>query len=1077
MEEDGAADVRELVEDTETVRGGVDVADQLCVVGRTGEGGGAREDAHCRGCDEQPQHECESPDPCSVAPFGARSHSPHLHLPAWPARERSVTAPASQVACIPGFTVTIGEIPTLVPTLRRGRPEGAISPLVGRADEVVRLELALGELKEGRPRLLEIVGEPGIGKTRLLDELCLRADRAGLTTLRARAAQAEQSVPFAPFVTALDDHVAGAADRCREELSEAAVGELGAIFGSLGDLGAVSPHQAAPERFHAHRAVRALLELLARKEALVLALDDLHWADDASLELIAHLLRNPPRGPVLIAFARRPGVLEGRPRDALDAAVREGELWRLEPGPLAAEHARTLLGALGRSLAEAARREAGGNPFYLEQLAAHPAALMPTTATAGASESDLPASVGAALGAEIESLGGATRLALHGAAVAGDPFEPELAAQAAELDRSTLLDALEIALDHDLVQPDEDARRLGFRHPIVRRAIYADAPPGWRLDAHRRVAAALAARGASPLAQAHHVARSARVGDGAAVALLRAAAEAARVSAPASAAHWYGEALRLLGDRADDRLELLAPMATALAAAGDFAGAQAALEQGLRSWPTDPGGGRTRLVAECAACERLLGRHAEATARLGTELERVGDAGSADGVALLVGLTVDAFYTGDWPQARELAARAHAGAEALDDRAMLAATSALMAVTSQFTSPASESLAHLDAGLELADALPDAACAERAEAIQCLCMAAYFLGRFPESAAQADRFLRIAKATGQGSAINTPRFGRSMALVELGRIAEALEDAETALDAARLTDNPFATHNALLVVCHAATHAGELDLALAAAGEIETLAAGLEANTMTAGGAWIRAEALLECGLRERCEAPLRSSLAGPAPVAPFVRTRSLELLVACALERGDHAEAAELAGTIERQAHGRPLGEALGRRAWGAVLLARGDAPGAVAAAREAIAGLEEIGAALEAERSRILLGRALAAGGERQAAIRQLETARERLAEFGAHRDREGAERELRRLGARFGRPGAATRDGGVGALTAREREVAELVATGRTNKQVGAALFVSDKAVEKHLSSVYAKLGIPGRGALGAALADDR
>ena len=143
-------------------------------------------------------------------------------------------------------------------------------------------------------------------------------------------------------------------------------GELRGILPSLGDA---TPRDAgaaiADERFRAHRAVRRLLELLAGEQPVVLVLDDLHWADDASVELLTSLVRRPPRGAVLIACAFRPG--QASERLAAVAAADGGD--RVLLGPLSEAEAREKLGGIPAAAAAAIYRHGGGNSFYLEQLA------------------------------------------------------------------------------------------------------------------------------------------------------------------------------------------------------------------------------------------------------------------------------------------------------------------------------------------------------------------------------------------------------------------------------------------------------------------------------------------------------------------------------------------------------------------------------------------------------------------------------------------------------------------------------------------------------------------------------------
>ena len=206
---------------------------------------------------------------------------------------------------------------------------------------------------------------------------------------------------------------------------------------------------------------------------------------------------------------------------------------------LSEEVARSLLAELpDAAVRERVVGEAAGNPLFLRELGR----------LARHGETTLPATLTAAVGLDVAALEPAARVLIAGAAVAGDRFDPELAAAAAGLEPdAAALDRLVAAeLIRSVAHPP--GRSFAFRHPLVRRVVYDGAPPAWRLDAHERAAAALARRGAGPAVRAYHVARFARPGDDAAIALLTAAAEAAAEPSPATAAHWYGAALRLLPD-------------------------------------------------------------------------------------------------------------------------------------------------------------------------------------------------------------------------------------------------------------------------------------------------------------------------------------------------------------------------------------------------------------------------------------------------------------------------------------------------------------------------------------------------
>jgi hypothetical protein len=366
-----------------------------------------------------------------------------------------------------------------------------------------------------------------------------------MLALEGRGAEHERDVPFGVVVDALDDHVATLAPQRLATLGA----DLGAVLPAA--AGATTPTAAgAAERFRHHRALRALLELLGRERPVLLSLDDLHWADDASIELVLHLLRRPPRGPVLLVFALRPAD----PALRLLEAARGAPGWQqLELEPL--DHAAAL--ELLRGVDDVALRErlvgeAAGNPLFLHELGV----------AAGRLDGQLPLTVLAAVALEVATLAPPARALIEGAAVAGERFDPELAAAAAGTEPDSSVDELVAA---DLVRPTGDGREFAFRHPLVRRAIYDAAPPAWRLAAHERVAAALARRGARVSVRAYHVARFARPGDEAAIALLSEAGAAAAATAPATAARWYAAGLRLISDGdVEKRAALLGGMAAAL---------------------------------------------------------------------------------------------------------------------------------------------------------------------------------------------------------------------------------------------------------------------------------------------------------------------------------------------------------------------------------------------------------------------------------------------------------------------------------------------------------------------------------
>ena len=192
------------------------------------------------------------------------------------------------------------------------------------------MDRALDVLDDGRGAALAVVGEPGIGKTRLLGELAIRADRRGCVVLSGSAAELERDLPFWVFVDAIEAFVRSLEPRRLAELDDDVRVELGHVFPALAwqapDGGAGLVH----ERYRAHGAVCELLERLTAIKPLVLLLDDVHWADPASVDLLGALWRRAPDAAVLVAVALRPRQAPPRLWAALERAHHAGGLDRVD---------------------------------------------------------------------------------------------------------------------------------------------------------------------------------------------------------------------------------------------------------------------------------------------------------------------------------------------------------------------------------------------------------------------------------------------------------------------------------------------------------------------------------------------------------------------------------------------------------------------------------------------------------------------------------------------------------------------------------------------------------------------------
>ena len=921
--------------------------------------------------------------------------------------------------------------------------------LVGRDAELEALTEAAGEVRAGGRRTFGILGEAGIGKSALLSELAGTAEARELLVLTGRAAEHERDVPFSLVVDALDEQVA----RLHPSRVQAAGPELAMVLPAAGDA---PPPEAPAERFRLHRAIAALLDQLGRGQPYALLLDDLHWADVASIELVLHLLRRPPAAPHLLVFTARPSYVTPR---LLDAA-RGAPGWReLHPGPLGREAALALLpGDLASDVRERMAREAGGNPLYLQELG-----------RLGAG-GDLPHTLIAAVRQEIAGLPPESRSYIEAAAVAGDPFDPDLAdAAAGAAAAAAQLDALVAA---DLVRPTGTGPGFRFRHPLFRRAVYDGAPPAWRLAAHERVARALAARGADPAVRAYHVERFARPGDEEAIALLVEAAAAVAETSPGAAASRYEAALRLLPYGEDARrAELLRPMARALALAGQTEESVRALDEAIELTPAEDVKTRMALVEEAVEADFLAGTFERAQARLertladapaavrawGMVLERAGGSmlrPSAPDMAPWVVVLHEAVGEDVPPW---LAASLHAQ----DAMALMARGEAPGDLPEQ-------AVARLDE-------VSDDVLAERMSAAVSVGAVQLQGERFAVAARVLERAHARALATRHaGFALNFHNM-RATAYLALLALDDAREQVEAAEEMARLQAVPVQLVLALARRATLMAMRGERGEAERAAAEGDAVIGGVETGQLMRSCAAMNAMSGLAHDPARLIDAIVE--VAGPnlERLSPTSVSQPLLALTRAALALGRREDAGTWAAQLIARAERMRLPATTLRaaRARAELALADGDAVRAAAQARDTAAAAASAGLPQEELGARLLAGRALLAAGERDAAIEVLQAVAAVAGAAGALAARDAAARELRRAGTRVGAEARRAADARAGGLTQREQDIADLVARGRTNREVAEALFLSEKTVENHLSRVYAKLGVRGRGELAATL----
>jgi DNA-binding CsgD family transcriptional regulator len=945
-----------------------------------------------------------------------------------------------------------------------GREQENPRPLAGRDRELAAATELLSAVRRGRPAALELVGEAGIGKTAVAETVAARAQEAGVRVLRTRAAAFERDVPYGLWVELLDGAVEALPPTALDLLGDERLHELGRILPALrGAGGADTLEQGASSaaRFRLHRAVGALVAALASRAPLALLLDDLHWADPAGLELTLHLLRHPPDAGVLLLLASRPGAAAGL---IAEAARDLPERAHLELGPLADRDARTLLAGAeepARLLAQAR-----GNPLFLLELA-----------RASHRDGAVPRTVQAAVQSTLRELGPAARELLDGAALAGDPFDVRLAAAAAAVPAETADAAVDELLEAGLVALDDGDLRCRFRHPLVRQAVHQRVGLERRRAGHLALATALRERGAPPRTLAPHVAAAAEPGEEAAIDLLDAAAREAHAVAPDAAARWLAAAERLLpaGGDPERRLGLRLRRSLALAAAGALKDAHAVLLAVDADLP--PGSPlAVTTVTLLARVEHADGRAHDSRARL----ERALAAGIAQSPAqeaqLRVALAFALVQLHD-RDAGEATRAALAAAERADSLLEIASARACTSALAAWEGDHAAAAAAVERALRELARVGDEELAQGLETVHMLALMAIAQERYADADALLERGATLARRTGQDWALAALLSFRAMSRWNLGDLPGALAALEEGIATARLCGATAVLGHALSLACNLLVRAGDRAAGERAGAEALRILAAQQPDLLTATS---RLNAVLFMWADRDPARALReaTAIAGSSLEATDASwaCQLAETLIACSLQVGDLAAARRWAERATALAEHTRLPLALAKAA-SARALARigdGDAAGAVAAAREGVAGAAPLGPP-HVGFARAVLGRALAAAGEREAAAAELQAAAAELEACGLQRAHDATAREIRRLGGRVsGRIGRAAGVEGLGELTDREREIAALVADGAANKRIALTLHLSEKTVANQLTGVYAKLGLRGRAELAALVA---
>ncbi|HYB12525.1 MAG TPA: AAA family ATPase [Myxococcota bacterium] len=422
---------------------------------------------------------------------------------------RAVSAPAKTTGIDAPSSATAGETrlnlpsPTESPHLARTL---ARMPFVGRRKELERLMGKLGVTRSGTGGVAFLVGEPGIGKTRLLEEFSAQAGAAGARVLSGRCFEGELSRPFGPFAEAL----AGYAKESDTEALRDVVGSFGGIVAKivpelrerLPDL--PEPVALAPEeeRYRLLDAVAQVLWVLARRAPLVVVLDDLHWADGSTLVLMRYLARFMSRHPALLLCAYRDVELDRQHPlgETLVALRREVELERIGLSGLPQEAVTGLFETIAQrevpaNFVEAITAETGGNPFFLREVLLHLLEEGKLESEAGRfasrfsiEEMGIPESVRQVIGRRLSRLSEEANRLLTTASGCSGSFRFEVAAAVAGLEEQSALDALDSVLETQLLRTTGDPEVYDFTHALIRHTLYGELNPARQVRLHRSLA-------------------------------------------------------------------------------------------------------------------------------------------------------------------------------------------------------------------------------------------------------------------------------------------------------------------------------------------------------------------------------------------------------------------------------------------------------------------------------------------------------------------------------------------------------------------------------------------------------------
>ncbi len=933
-----------------------------------------------------------------------------------------------------------------------------MSALLERERELAELDAMVAEARAGRGRLVVIEAQAGLGKTRLLQAARTAGAGAGLRVLAARATELERDFPFALVRQLFGPQLAALGDAEREQLFE---GASAAALGALGMGG-----QRTGDALTVLYGLYWLTAALADREPLLLAVDDAHWADAASLDYLAFLLPRLEELPLLLVIACRPG--EADAERSLAQLATDAAAHRLAPGALSCDAATGLLAAeLGAepeaAFAATCHEVSGGNPFYLCELARTLAAheIRPTAAQARTVRELAPERVTRTVLLRIARLSPHACAIARALAVLGDDSDHRLVAALAGLDAQAAREGADALRANAIFDPEPSLR---FIHPLVRTAVYSDLPAGERGAAHERAADLLRERDASPEQLAVQLVAAPAQGRPATVETLLDAGRRALASGAAQSAIAY--LMRALAEPPPAALrapvlELLITASLREVDGSVFAAIEADVVAELERSPSL----LSRWAAEVTPWMAINGRDDEARALLERAIE-VAD--RADDVDRAVHLECQLSTIAQLPPAlvrtRLMRYRDRVDADSAGERLV----AALDAAWALFDGSAGEAAVLAERALRDARIF-----VEQAELLVPgeVLRALILTDRLDAAQRVMDQALALAQQRGAMWELLGGLYLRGHVALARGDLAAAEADVRQATEIARLRGvmSSALTLTALLVTI--LLERGELQAAEAELDATGTASGAVPAHAffgalLLARGRLRLAQGRPQQAAEDLVELQRRRECAG-TDASPFMQTGVYAALALAAL--GEHEQARELAeaALVHARRWGAPSVVSRALRALG---LTRGGTVG-LALLQEAATLLDGSPARLERAYALGELGAALRRANQRAQAREPLREALELARRCGATVLAKRAHDELLASGEKVRRYTPI----GVESLTPSERRVAELAAAGMPNRQIAQTLFLTVKTIETHLGAAYDKLGIRSRRQLADALRD--